>query len=536
MSDLSALPPHLIRAELLRRSFEDFVSWGWPRITGKPHVPNEMSRRMVAALQRVGDGEQTRTLIAMPPGVGKSVTLALYSAWRFARDPGHRAIHAGHSYEGLAKTESIRVRRLVEHDEFKAMFAVRLREDESTAGLWSTTENGIYIALGADSGVTGKRVSEAVLDDPMDSRDRHSKSVKESLWGWYSESLLSRLDGDDSPITIVHQRLGRDDLIGKLLEAGGRVEDGGEWNLLELPAELEDGTLLAPNVLSRAKLDKLKAPGAMGLAAFACQFLQQPSDDANATVKRTMWRFHRPPNVLDITPRPAGCDTEIPSVATPVKFDKIVIACDLTFGGLKSTNDLASIQVWGRVGVSKYLLGTWWKRATQLQQRDAIRDLKRQYPRAKIVVEKAAAGAGVLEQLAADGIDAIGVTPLGSKAERLDLVSPAIEAGNCYLPLGAPWLAAYVEELAGGTRHDDAQDATALALSELAVHTSDAEQARKMNGLGRMLETMASPWSGMPVTEPTRKLADHEQPAEVQRAINAAKNAQFFEGWLRNRR
>ena len=144
-TDLAALPPHLIRAELLRRSFSDFVSWGWPRVTGKPHVENEMSRRMVAALQRVGDGEQTRTLIAMPPGVGKSVTLALFSAWRFARDPGHRAIHAGHSYEGLAKTESIRVRRLVEHDEYKAMFACRLREDESTAGLWSTTENGIYL-------------------------------------------------------------------------------------------------------------------------------------------------------------------------------------------------------------------------------------------------------------------------------------------------------------------------------------------------------------------------------------------------------
>ena len=530
--------PRIVRSDLLRRSFGDFLTWAWPRITGRPHGPNEMSRRMIEALQRIGDGVQSRTLIAMPPGVGKSVTLACYSAWRFARDPGHRAIHAGHSFEGLAKTESIRVRRLVEHEDYRAMYpGVRLRDDESTAGLWATTEGGIYIALGADSNVTGKRVREAVLDDPMDARDRHSKAIKEALWSWYSESLLSRLDGDDSPITIVHQRLGRDDLIGKLLEAGGRVEDGGEWHLLELPAELDDGTLLAPNVLSRAKLNKLKAPGAMGAAAYACQFLQKPSDDTNAVVKRTMWRFHRPPNVLDVTPRPAGCETEIPAVATPVKFDKIVIACDLTFGGLKTTNDLASIQVWGRVGVSRFLLATWWKRATQLQQRDAIKELKRQFRSARIVVEKAAAGAGVLEQLAADGIDAIGVTPLGSKAERLDLVSPAIEAGHCYVPLGAPWLAAYVEELAGGSRHDDAQDATALALSDLAANTSDVDRARKLLGVGQALFHSSNPVPYLSSLPTDRRLTDDELRSEYPdhwAELQALKLRQML-GWMRAR-
>jgi hypothetical protein len=58
------------------------------------------------------------------------------------------------------------------------------------------------------------------------------------------------------------------------------LESGEDWFLLELPAELEDGTLLAPNVLSRKKLDVLRL--SMGAAAFATQFLQRPGDASNS--------------------------------------------------------------------------------------------------------------------------------------------------------------------------------------------------------------------------------------------------------------
>jgi phage terminase large subunit-like protein len=449
---------------LLRRSFADFVVWAWPRVSGKPFLPNAITEQMIAVLQRVGDGELSRVLIAMPPGVGKSMTLACYSAWRLARDPSHRAIHAGHAFEGLAKTESIKVRRLVEHEEFRALFRIDLRDDENTAGLWATSCNGIYIALGTDVGVTGKRVREAVIDDPMDAQDRYSRAAKEKLWTWYTESLLSRLDGDDAPIIVVAQRLDRDDLIGKLLESG---ED---WFLLELPAELEDGTLLAPNVLSRKKLDVLRL--SMGAAAFATQFLQRPGDASNSIVQRTWWRFHRPAHVLEATPRPAGCDTSIPAAETPGQFTNIVIAVDMTFGSTSKNGDFGVVQAWGARGAGRYLLAQWRAKASQMKQHDAIRAMRALYPTAPIVVEKAAGGDGAVELLTAEGFTAvIGISTGGkSKAQRFDLVSPAIEAGNCYLPLGAAWLGEFVEELSGATKHDDMMDTAAYALAKLAIY------------------------------------------------------------------
>ena len=448
-----------LRRALLVRSFADFVRWAWPLVTGFDYTPNTITTRIIETLQRVADGELMRVLIACPPGVGKSTLLACYAAWRRARNPAHRSIHGAHAFE-LAATESRRVRRLVDGEDYKRMFpAFVLREDENTAGHWATTSDGRYIAAGVGGALTGRRGHEAVLDDPLNAIDRFSKAARDTLWAWFQESLSTRLDGDRAPIVVVQQRLDRDDLIGRLIEAGG-------WHLVELAAEDEHGEPLAPNVLPREKLETIKTT--IGAAAYACQFGQCPSDDSNAAIKRTWWRFHRTAHVAENAPRPSGCDTDVPTVETPTSFDRIAIACDLTFGGLKTSNDLACCSVWGRRGVAKYLLAIYWKRSTQLAQRDAIKDLKREYPTARIVVEKAAAGAGVLEQLAADGIDAIGVTPLGSKAGRLDVVSPAIEAGNCYLPLGAPWLGAFVEELAGASKHDDAQDSTAIALAELA--------------------------------------------------------------------
>ena len=51
--------------------------------------------------------------MAQEVGTGKSTMLALYSAWRLARDPSWRSIHAAHSFD-IARTESLRVRRLGE--------------------------------------------------------------------------------------------------------------------------------------------------------------------------------------------------------------------------------------------------------------------------------------------------------------------------------------------------------------------------------------------------------------------------------------
>jgi predicted phage terminase large subunit-like protein len=433
-----------ITRELCRRSFDDFVLRYWPVVTGAPLRPNRATRAVVDVLQRVADGELIRVAIAMPPGCGKSTLLALYAAWRLARDPGHRSIHGAHAFD-LAATESRRVRRLVEGEAYRGMFpAVKLRDDESTVAHWATTEDGRFIAVGADGALTGRRAHEAILDDPLNAVDRHSRAARDALWTWLNEALLTRLDGDRAPVIVVHQRLDTDDVIGRLI-AADRAAGRATWHVLELPAEDDDGELLAPEVLSRAKLDGIKAQ--IGSAAYSCQYLQRPASDDEAIIRRTWWRTYTPSEL-------------------PPKMDRVVVACDLTFGSQRG--DFCAIQAWGAKGGARYLLRRFRERCGFERQVATIKSFADEFRHAKIVIEKAANGAAVIESLQRQITGVVPEVPTGSKSQRLAAVAPIVESGACHLPSGAAWVADYIEELAGASRHDDEADAAAYALIALA--------------------------------------------------------------------
>lgn len=480
-------------AELLTRSFRDFAEFFWPRMTNLPWPENTATTALCAAFQAVAEGRIWRLLIAIAPGIGKSTMLALYSAWRLARRADWRALHAMAAATD-ANRESLRVRRLILHDDFERLFpAVVLAEDEATVQAWATSRGGRYFALGRDTTITSKRVLEAVIDDPMTAADRHSKAERDAVYTWLDESLKSRLDGDRAPITIVAQRLDRDDIHARCLASGE------PWCFLEPAAERDDrglqlldhegnvvwsdarepGALIAPQMISREKL------GGLSKSVRTTQYQQRPDEDGGGgTIARNAWRFHAPKDANPNAPRPKGCATpeESPTVTTPERFDSIVISVDMTFGGTKSSNDFCSITTWGAAGQGRYLLGRWKERAKQREQRTQIKAMRERFPKAKILIEVAAGGAGAIEELEAEGVkDIEGVSVgagAGSKAARLDNVSPDIEQGFVYLLLGMPGLQDYIDELAGMSVHDDDMDSTSQALHFLKVNAKVDPRAR----------------------------------------------------------
>jgi predicted phage terminase large subunit-like protein len=496
--DLDAKERELV-AERLRRRFALFAERYWPVMTNLPYPDNAATRALCAALQAVADGRIWRLLVAIAPGIGKSTMLALYSAWRLARRADWRGMHAMHAAND-ANRESLRVRRLVQHDEYLAMFpCVALADDEQAVQAWATSKGGRYYALGTDTAITSKRVLELVVDDPMTAADRHSKAERDRVWTWLDESAKSRLDGDRAPIVIVAQRLDRDDIHARCLASGEA------WAMLE-PAAARDGRglelrdhagelvwaddrapdeLIAPQMLSREKLAGLSK------SVRTTQYQQRPDEDSSSgTIARTAWRFHAPPGANPNAARPKGCATpaESPTVTTPTSFSAIVISVDPTFGGTSSENDFCSVQAWGKHGPGFYLLGRWHERTKQRAQREAIKAMRRDHPRATILIEKTAGGAGMIEDFEAEGVkDVEAVTPTASKAARLDNASPDIEQGFAYLPIGMHDLQGFVDELAGMTIHDDDMDACSQALHWLKGSGAGVQRARALVGVGAAL-------------------------------------------------
>ncbi|MDB4963370.1 MAG: putative phage-related terminase [Myxococcales bacterium] len=470
---------HALEASLCVESFADFVTRFWPTIDAHTYKPTTASEAIIATLQAVAEGRIRRLAIEVPPGTGKSTLLALYGAWRLARNASHRAIYASHAYTIAANGLSLRARRIVESEGFHAMFpAIELRDDENTASVWATTSNGKYVAVGVGGALTGHRANETVVDDPLNSIDAHSKATRDTCHAWFGESFSTRVDGD-GPITVVGQRLGTDDLIGRLKASGAA------WTCLTLPAEFDgrrrctvlaldgsvvwtdprtyDGELLAPAILSRGKLDELKL--GIGSAAFQSQYNQYPSSDENSMAPARWWRFYRPQHASDGVRRPLGCN-EDPAAELPATFDRVVIAADLTFGSVKG--DFAVVQVWGAKGGGRYLLRQWRQRAGFEDQVAAIKRFAAEFPGAKIAVEKAANGAAVIETLSKSLPGVVPQIPIGSKAQRLASVVPTLESGACLLPESANFIAELVEEFQTFPgRHDDQVDCAVWALLAL---------------------------------------------------------------------
>jgi hypothetical protein len=476
------------------QSFRRFVVEFWDVVNpGRPLEPSVAIDVMCDALQATLDGGPRQLLIACPPGVSKSILCAvMFPAWLLLRTEGRARIMVGSYSWDFCERDSTKCRDLVACDKFQKMLSGRwaLRADKNAVDDWWTTTGGRRLITSVKGKSTGERVDFQIVDDPLSAGQVRSDADRREATRWVGEVLSSRLDdkGDDVQDRcvriIVHQRLAVDDPIGTLLSAD---PDGQEWAYCRLPAILREQDVPTSYTtpdgrtwwrdnrkvgeplfkgLGPKKIERMSHPANMGAAAVATQYFQDPVDDSAATIRRGWWRFYYTDLVPPNTPRPANCNFDVPAIYLPEKMERIVIACDLTFGSTKG--DYAAVQAWGARGAGRFMLALWRKRAGLLESVAAIRGMARRFPGAKIIVEKAANGAGACEELLANGVPGvIAVPPLGKKKERIGLVSATIESGCAFLPLGLSGLSEFVEELAGATKHDDQQDAAAYGIHEL---------------------------------------------------------------------
>jgi hypothetical protein len=206
------------------------LSYGYKR---RQHL-NVIGREMA----RLEAGEFDRLLIMTPPQVGKTVTAVVWGAlWWLARHPAHRAIVG--SYGATLATERGRdTRRLV--DEIGDRYDLALMPGARQVAQWRLISGGGLKSVGIRSGVTGTPADIAFVDDPHKSRaDADSLRFRDAVDDWYSADLGSRL-APRAPLVLVMTTWHIDDLAHRVIEREGRIEDGGRWRVLVMPALCTD--------------------------------------------------------------------------------------------------------------------------------------------------------------------------------------------------------------------------------------------------------------------------------------------------------
>ena len=410
-------------------SMTSFAHAVYPGFKEGPH-----HRKLAKIFQAIANGEKKRVIINIAPRMGKSeFSSYLFPAWFLGQYPDKKIIMATHT-AGLSEDFGRRVRNLIDSDEYKQIFPKTLvADDQKAAGKWSTSAGGQYYAVGVGGALAGRGADLFVIDDPHSEQDikANSRATFDNAWSWFQTGPLQRLMPGGA-IIVIMTRWSLVDLTGRLLQYQMRNPDADQWEIVELPAILPSGKSLWPEQWPVEQLEAKKAN--MDARYWNAQYMQQPTLDSAAFIKRTHWRIWEPED--------------------PPKCDFIIQSWD-TAHETKTTSDYTACTTWGvwyneEEGdrPSLILLDAFKDRMEFPELKEvALRQYKEWDPDS-FLVEKKAAGAPLIQELRRMGIPVDEFSPSrgNDKIARVNAVSDLFASGAVWAP-DRRWAKDVIEEI-----------------------------------------------------------------------------------------
>lgn len=423
------------------------------------------------ALDRVGNGQDRRVIVNMPPRHLKSILLSIvWPAWILGRNPKKRIAVVSHSQD-LAHDLAIKTLRLMQSDVYATIFPnTHVVSDRRKATDFETTQKGGRFAASIDSGITGRGFDMIIVDDPIAAHAARSAAERDNVNDNFDGMIASRLDNQGrGAIVIVGQRLHEDDLSGYLLRKGGHWRHvslplvAEEKTVLQIGSRLwtrEEGDVLLPELWPPEVVAHVRA--ANGEGTFSAQYQQNPSAAIGELI--------RPDQVPLYDELPPGARRISLSFDTAVKTGP---NSSYTVGLVAYTD-----------GHRHYIDDVLRQRLDPVQARDAALGLIVRYRPSAILVEDASSGPGLAKMLEEHGHRcALRATGGKSKEERLSPLLHMFAAGRVLVKNNQPWTVEFINELLRFPlgRHDDQVD----ALTQYLAWASESSMVRPvMMGAG----------------------------------------------------
>lgn len=223
-----------------------------PRFRMRPHL-----KVISDALVEVTRGDYDRLLIFTPPQVGKSTVVAeWFPFWWLCLFPMDKVAVTSYG-DDLALRRGGTIRGYVE--EHGDEYDLRMQPGSGAKQDWLVTRGGGVRSVSVGKGLTGFDVNLLIVDDPhKDRADAESEASRRALHDWYSSTALKRLQPDRNAVVGIQTRWHPDDFAGRRLEEEGRLEDGGRWKVVHLPAHADPK--FGPDPLGRAPGEPLTHP------------------------------------------------------------------------------------------------------------------------------------------------------------------------------------------------------------------------------------------------------------------------------------
>lgn len=231
MSAISRMSDHEIDAlrEYLTGNFEEFSKFCFKILTGQKLIYVDYYVVLFNAIQQLIDQACTRMIINIPPRAGKTLIISQFlPLFAWVHNPSGQTILTGFNSDVLAESSGY-IRTIMSDDDFKRVFPdVVIDNNKKSVERLGTRSAGVLHAIPTTGKMTGKGCGALVegfaglmaIDDVIKPDDANSPAERDKINNRFSNTLLSRLATETTPLAIIMQRLHADDLCGYLMKGG----------------------------------------------------------------------------------------------------------------------------------------------------------------------------------------------------------------------------------------------------------------------------------------------------------------------------
>lgn len=436
--------PRKAKIELAKRNLLDFTLY-----TKANYKVNWHHRYVCEKLDRFARGEIKKMGIAQPPQTGKSeISSRRLPAFLLGKNPDARIALCSYGAEH-AQAFNRDVQRIIDSEGYRELFPDTLLNVKNVAttskGNYKRTANifetvghsGFLKTTGIGGALTGTTVDFGIIDDAFKDREEaNSQTIRNRVWNWYTDVFESRLHNDSQQLALF-TRWHEDDLIGRILDRDGKIEDGGEWEYVALPALKEHnnnpddpreiGEALWEERHSRERMEKIRDKSPI---TFASLYQQRPAPAEGHLIKKGYFKRYQL--------------NELPEGVNHCYIDTATSEAEL------KNNDPTGIlvyRVWrNRLYLVQFIKGRW-------SMPDLIEKIKWVAERwlngrsSTIYIENKSNGRST-KQLLDEGtrLSVVLDNIKYKKHERVENELPVLEAGRVFLPLGDIWVDSFLQQ------------------------------------------------------------------------------------------
>jgi len=439
--------------ELAERSLREFVQQAWHIVEPKNvFLPNWHIDAICDHLQAVSEGKIKKLIINIPPRFMKSLCVCVFwPAWEWGplNNPFSRWIFASYS-EALSKRDSRKCRYIIKSPWYQRQWGDRfeLMSDQDAKLRYDTNKMGYRIATSVGGVGTGEGGDRIVVDDPHSVLEALSDTKRMTAITWWDDTMTTRGDNPDSAMVIIMQRLNEGDLSGHLLAKNIGYEhlclpfEYEGMNRCSTSLNFEDprteqNELLHPQRYSRKQADELKAD--MTPYAVAGQLQQRPVPLEGGMIK---WDWFK--RYMDLPSRHTYLET-IQVWDTAQKSNEL-LHCPWVCG------------TWMIFYDGYYLVDVLRRWMNYPDGKKTVLEWAYRYNPSAVIIEDKSTGQSLIQEMPTyenviDGRNIpftwsiIPFEPEKDKVTRMYVVAPDIQAGKVFIPVHAPWMEKFENEM-----------------------------------------------------------------------------------------